>query len=642
MIHTFLRLRLIRIVTLSISISLLAGCHGNDSHGFLGGGSVTTSIGPAGGQVVSGDGLLILDIPAGALPQVEDITIDAVDPATLDPAVVALAPTVAYRMSPDGLTFAMPVGVTLDIGTVDTSTPGTRSTGLEFALLGSGIDFEPLGNMAVNIQESTGKKTLTGDLSHFSLIVALGSLAAGVDMTVTHPPTLPPNITGIVSATIDVAGLNMLGSSMPVNWFATSDGVIVIDPSFAVSPHIFSPPGITPSATPQQGSDSFTVTCAAPGSDDETSVTFVFQNLMLTGTGLNLTNTSGFPIFFNFALAFDCLPPSGNPGQPFKISVTGMTAIESATPVRTKFSFFDPANPQVIVAGQSQGTAAVARVDINSGQTADLQFGFGSNAFDALVTQDPTTGTEALVLSGSQVLTGILQTGTFQLFPFVQLNMTPRTDATLIADDPTVGIALPGINAIDLKTWDSGGGGFIVDSAIPISFFPETVAVNQNLDHALAINGFNELIDINAKGPSPIETTIQSLGTNSRRMRWDPTTGVGGVTDFSDNTLTIFEWDGNSLPVVHATAVVGSGPVGLDILGNLIVCAGFNDDTWTLIDYDPVAHSIVSVQTNPAPFTTGGNALQPGHASFLRDSQKTVILSFFGDDSIGVIPGAFP
>ena len=67
-------------------------------------------IGPEGGVVESRDGRLALDIPAGALDEEVEITIEEIDDLPDD----ALGP--AYRVEPVGLVFSAPVRVVYNFG----------------------------------------------------------------------------------------------------------------------------------------------------------------------------------------------------------------------------------------------------------------------------------------------------------------------------------------------------------------------------------------------------------------------------------------------------------------------------------------------------------------------------------------------
>lgn len=69
------------------------------------GAAATQTIGPTGGSLTSGDGLLRVTIPAGALASATNVTIEPIT------ALAPLALGAAYRLGPAGLEFASPVSI---------------------------------------------------------------------------------------------------------------------------------------------------------------------------------------------------------------------------------------------------------------------------------------------------------------------------------------------------------------------------------------------------------------------------------------------------------------------------------------------------------------------------------------------------
>lgn len=72
---------------------------------------------PPGARVVtSDDGLLTIEIPAGALAEPVDIAVTALAAADLPPGLADLAAEITgYRLEPDGLEFLLPVTITRTI-----------------------------------------------------------------------------------------------------------------------------------------------------------------------------------------------------------------------------------------------------------------------------------------------------------------------------------------------------------------------------------------------------------------------------------------------------------------------------------------------------------------------------------------------
>ena len=78
--------------------------------------TASAQIGASGGSVVSVDGTLTLDIPAGALAADEQISITAVPVSQRPSELVNLgADAVVYDMQPDGLQFAVPARATMEL-----------------------------------------------------------------------------------------------------------------------------------------------------------------------------------------------------------------------------------------------------------------------------------------------------------------------------------------------------------------------------------------------------------------------------------------------------------------------------------------------------------------------------------------------
>lgn len=138
-----------------------------------------------------------------------------------------------------------------------------------------------------------------------------------------------------------------------------------------------------------------------------------------------------------------------------------------------------------------------------------------------------------------------------------------------------------------------------------------------------------------------VEATLVGdlAGADPRRIRCDLDSGICAVSDFTGDLVTIVLWDGTGMPTIAGTTGPGEiadGPVGLDVFGNRVVTAGFNDDHFSVIEVD-AAGAILSTTTTPLP----AGCTQPGHAMFLRDGGNTIVVSCWGGDGIAYIPNAF-
>jgi hypothetical protein len=131
--------------TLLIPALFLIGCGGGDSTtnpaggghntklpdpvattpGVPDGSSTTQTIGATGGTVASSDGLFTLNIPAGALTSSTDITVQPITNTAWG------GTGKGYRLTPDGLTFSAPVGLSFEIA--PESLGGTVAEALDVA-----------------------------------------------------------------------------------------------------------------------------------------------------------------------------------------------------------------------------------------------------------------------------------------------------------------------------------------------------------------------------------------------------------------------------------------------------------------------------------------------------------------------------
>jgi hypothetical protein len=140
---------------------------------------VSADISPdEGGMLVSDDGKLTLEFPAGAVAAMTTVSVHQV--AAADGLEGALGPT--YVLEPDGSTFEQPVKVTVAIDTPtlqeigDTFEPqvvqGPSETVLAFLVGESGGDAFVPDNQSLDVQTDPSKAFARGEISHFSSIAA--------------------------------------------------------------------------------------------------------------------------------------------------------------------------------------------------------------------------------------------------------------------------------------------------------------------------------------------------------------------------------------------------------------------------------------------------------------------------------------
>lgn len=119
--------------------------------------AVSASIGAAGGKLTSADGLVTLDIPAGALDAATTISIQPI--TNMAPQGIA---GVAYRFTPDGQTFKTPAKLTFKY--TDAMLAGSSAELLWVVTQAQDGSWQAVKKSSVN----TTTKTVTGEMMHFS------------------------------------------------------------------------------------------------------------------------------------------------------------------------------------------------------------------------------------------------------------------------------------------------------------------------------------------------------------------------------------------------------------------------------------------------------------------------------------------
>lgn len=96
-----------------VALTVLSGCDGGD----------VETIGPRGGTVVSEDGRFSLDIPAGALEEQVEISVEVVECEAAD----SVGP--CYDVMPHGVGFLYPATVTFELGGMELGPVDPHSLG---------------------------------------------------------------------------------------------------------------------------------------------------------------------------------------------------------------------------------------------------------------------------------------------------------------------------------------------------------------------------------------------------------------------------------------------------------------------------------------------------------------------------------
>lgn len=160
------------IICLLISFCIFTSCNGSSGTQSV----VTMSIGPEGGNISSADGLLTLEVPAGALPAATSISLESFDAGSSN--------LLFYELLPAGLQFQIPATMRVNVSSImlDSSAEDLRANALPVIVstneAGDGI--EALDELELNINSDTNSFGLSGKLNHFSKFAIGGNLNAAV------------------------------------------------------------------------------------------------------------------------------------------------------------------------------------------------------------------------------------------------------------------------------------------------------------------------------------------------------------------------------------------------------------------------------------------------------------------------------
>ena len=154
--------------SLAMLLALLAACGAPALNsapavtdvGTAAGHPATAQLGPDGGTITSSDGLVTLTVPPGALSQSATFGVDALT-ATAPGAVRA------YRLSPEGTTFAVPATITFQLGADDLV--GTTTSAFSVGYQDAQHQWRLLSNATVS-SYGTQISVSTGHLSDWSLV----------------------------------------------------------------------------------------------------------------------------------------------------------------------------------------------------------------------------------------------------------------------------------------------------------------------------------------------------------------------------------------------------------------------------------------------------------------------------------------
>jgi YVTN family beta-propeller protein len=150
-----------------VTLTLAGGCVPTDPNATHPD-QVSQEIDAAGGSLTSKDGRLTLEVPPGALSGAETITITPLTPEQLASDWSGIPVADGYALGPDGLTFAVPVTVTIPLTQQPQWSEGSLEFAPEFLLLSSAGAVQ--GVDGVRLQAGPEGLLLKGQLAHFSSV----------------------------------------------------------------------------------------------------------------------------------------------------------------------------------------------------------------------------------------------------------------------------------------------------------------------------------------------------------------------------------------------------------------------------------------------------------------------------------------
>ncbi|MDJ0910428.1 MAG: PKD domain-containing protein [Woeseiaceae bacterium] len=177
--------------------------------------TVTQNIGPGGGRIVSADGIVTLDIPAGALTSDEDVSVtfitDDQRDSYLDTEFDGLEGIEAvYDIGPASLTFTTPAELTARTGDNPVVDATTMAGQTRFVLTSEVSEVELIDELTFGIDADVGETFVTGRMHRSSPVVIFGFARRWLDWEVRGVPnTLLEQEYSDVVATLTSSEMNI-------------------------------------------------------------------------------------------------------------------------------------------------------------------------------------------------------------------------------------------------------------------------------------------------------------------------------------------------------------------------------------------------------------------------------------------------
>lgn len=607
------------------------------------GSGTSTTIGPEGGVVMTPDGRIRLDIPAGALDTTQTISIHPIDPPSLGTEFGGMQVTRAYALQPDGLEFLLPVTASMVSDEPAIQADGSLSAALAFPITSSGgASMTALPNAAVYVDGDANTVKVIGALLHFSEIWSVTGNAVRVTASgipVTYPRYAPPFDVTVTAAAV---------SSDLLNAAVFYTDVSELPVELASAPPVLG--NITNAASGRIVSGTVRMQCGGVGLGVYVSRVTLESALWLTTppTGSVLAE---YP--WRFSKSVRCTegePPLGPLVHTTRQYPEGLFALSDFIEQHAVLGVFDalgitdPDREYVVVANGS----GFSVIDIATGEELTGYSGLATRMYGAvpLVYQDEP----CFFLYGISAWYACYTGDTTDPWTLIAGPPGGYSDAGLRNTTPVAG--LYGLQHLlwwvaGLVNFEEQPGG----SGTPV--YPNYLAYPQWYNVGGPPSGvaasayfYNPTLVVTAGEPGQLwwgdpsvfqgGTLVGSLGNDPRKLRC--AVPICAVSNFASDTLSVILWNGSTTPTIQGSVVVGDGPVGIDItrvdVNYAVVSTGYHDNTYTITSLGPDG-SELSTTTLAVP--TG--CTNPGHAIFVQDGAATkVVISCNGSASIAVIP----
>ncbi len=604
--------------------------------------TVTQTIGAGGGQIVSSDGLLTVDIPAGALAADEEITVTYVP---VDQRAGYLGDTfdgidfdMAYDLGPDGMTFAAPVTVTAAINANPVLAADTIGSSMHFMFTEGGSGIEALGDQTMVADANSASLSVSGTLDHFSpALIKDGSAAFNWAVT-GIPDTMESGQYTTAEVTVESPGV-AIDSARFTNY--TFVGI-----NFRPAPGF---QGVLDMLRLGQSNDfalDVDYLCEGQGTDELRS----FIEVVVGDVGS--VNFELFPqelldslrdaqTFSAQAIkAVECVlePPADIRMDPGLYAVPfGMTDVETIQALRLGPLTFDgaasgPSDPMLLIAGgrgsvlfnQRSGEAVYNSLDPARAPLLGALLAYADN---------PGGGTAGMVYEHALGNLGanrrcdydfsIRAFGTF-CFGINGAGYDASLPIGSSADTPEALFVTS--TRIDWLKLDPGIGVYDFGNAYSADFgdfsgTPISAAGNSSTRSALVVTNnapdFSTISQVDTNGQ--VTEHVVQFGEDFRKLRCVQM--LCGISVYDDGTgsgaVRMASWDGDNAPTLIADPIaVGDGPVGLVPLDlgdgtALWGISGFDGNTISLI-HSMMTGEVISTYTAPAP----GGCDGPAHLDF--------------------------